>query len=121
MAIKIELGPTSATAIDLKVNYASIHGKKQLSSQHRTLAGSLYVYTWSTYIKHIFNVNHMSTSNASIVNSWWENNTELLLFITSDSNTEISSVIITNKDKPVNKFEKPYYTFQKGSIKLESY
>lgn len=85
MSLTVELGPTSATAIDLKVDYASIHGKGQLSSKHRTLSGKMYVYKHGDYIKNRFNVNYMSAPNAAIVNSWWENNTELLLFVNSSS------------------------------------
>lgn len=85
MSLTVELGPTSATAIDLKVDYASIHGKGQLSSKHRTLGGRLYVYKWGEYIKNRFNINYMSAPNAAIVNSWWENNAELLLFVNSSS------------------------------------
>ncbi len=85
MSLKIEIGPTSQTAVELPIDYTSTFGKKQIASQHRTLSGNLYVYKHSAFIKHRFKVDFLSTENASIVNSWWENNTELLLFVSSGS------------------------------------
>ncbi len=119
--LTIQLGPTSGTAINLNVKYGGIHSQGKLGSKHRTLSGRLYVYTASTFIKHNFPVEFMTTANASIVNSWWENNTELLLFITSDSITEVQSLLLVNKDEPMNKFIKPYNTYKSGVLKLESY
>ena len=52
MSLKIEIGPTSQTAIELPIDYSSTFGKKQIKSQHRTLGGNLYIYKHSDFIKH---------------------------------------------------------------------
>ena len=119
--LTLELGPTSQTAIELKAKYSSKFSKDQQRSMHRTLTGNLYIYRWSNFIKHSFSVNFMQSSNAAIVNSWWENNTELLLFVTSDSVTEVFSVVLTNRNTPMNKYQKPYNTYLSGKLQLESY
>jgi len=120
-SLVVKLGPTSQQAITLNLKYNSTFSKYQMRADHRTLSGKLYVYLWSNYIKHKINVTYMQTSQAAIVNSWWQTNTELLLFITSDSNTEVQSVVLLNKEFPMTKFVKPYNTYMEGKLELESY
>ena len=119
--LTFELGIDSSTAIELNVKYNTIISKQQMRSAHRTLSGNLYIYRWSNFIKHKINVDFMQSSNAAIINSWWETNTELLLFVTSDGTTEVQSVMLLNKDFPMNKYVKPYNIYLSGKLQLESY
>ncbi|NIP50488.1 MAG: hypothetical protein GWN13_00650, partial [Phycisphaerae bacterium] len=62
-----------------------------------------------------------SEENASIVNSWWSSRAELLYFVTSDTMTDVYSVMIMNKENPLGGYNKPYDTYRKGKLILESY
>ena len=61
------------------------------------------------------------SSEAGIINEWWDDGEKLILFITSGSATEVHSVQIANGDKPFSKFSKPYDNLYKGVIELEGY
>ena len=116
-----ELGITSATVATLYPEWDYKGGKKQIRSEHRTRAGRLYLYNWGDYEAYKFKVDWVPASDAALVNSWWEANSELLLFITSSTATEVHSVMLMNDETPLLQFTKPYDNYYKGKIELESY
>jgi len=121
MALKFELGISSVDAVTLKPEYNYKGGEKQLRTEHRTKAGKLFLYKWGDYKSFSFTVNYLPASDASLVNSWWDSNTELLFLITSDTATEVHSVVLMNKDTPFQSFAKPYADLYKGKVLLEGY
>lgn len=121
MALTFELGISSSDAVTLYPEYNYKGGEVQLRTEHRTKSGKMYLYKWGEYRKIQFNVNYLPASDASLVNSWWDTNTELLFFITSDTATEVHSVVLMNKDTPFQQFNKPYADKYKGKVLLEGY
>ena len=122
MSLVYELGISSDTAVVLRPEYSSKpKNRKQTRSEMRARSGGLYRYIWATYDKVLLNLNFVPASDASIVNSWWEAGSDLLLFITSDSTTEVRSVQILNKEIPFSQFVKPYDNLMKGKLELEGY
>ena len=115
-----ELGISSTDAIEIKPlwDYKVEDFKREVKS--RTLIGKLYKATYGHYPKFDIDVEVVTSEHMTIINSWWESNAELLLFITSDSVTEINSVVLMNKDTPINRYYKNTGYF-KGSIELEGY
>lgn len=84
MSLSFELGISSDTAIVLRPEYSSKpKNRKQTRSDLRARNGALYKYIWSTYDKIKFNLEFVPSSDATIVNSWWESGTDLLLFVNS--------------------------------------
>ena len=63
----------------------------------------------------------MEVGDAAIVNSWWDTNTKLLFFITSNSVTEIHSVMIMNTETPFAQYVNPFDDKMKGQVELEGY
>ncbi len=116
-----ELGISSVDAVTIKPEYNFTIGKKQIKSQNRARSGKLYLYKWSEYKKFKFGLNFVSDTTASIINSWWDTNTELLFFMTSGSNTEVHSVMILNNNTPLGSHPKPHIDKFKGSVQLEGY
>lgn len=121
MSTTYELGITSATAITLYPEYDLKIEEKQIRNEHRSKSGKLRVYKWGDYNRINFNVNWLAAADAAIVNSWWDSNTELLFFVTSDTATQVYSVMILNKETPMNQFNAPYREYYKGKILLEGY
>jgi hypothetical protein len=121
MALTFELGISSVDAITLYPEYDYKGGEIQLRTEHRTKSGKLYLYKWGDYSKFQFNVNYLPASDASLINSWWDSNTELLFLITSGTATEVHSVVLMNKDTPFQQFNKPYADKYKGKVLLEGY
>lgn len=121
MALTYELGITSQTAIELKPEYDYKESQVQIKNVHRTRSGRLRTYTWADYKHFEFTARFVTAENAAIVNSWFDSNAELLFFITSDSTTEVHSVVITNPDSPFQQHIKPYRTYYQGKISLEEY
>lgn len=121
MALIFKLGISSVDAITIRPEYSASFGEKQIRSEVLTQRGRRYVYKWGDYEEIKLPVDYVSGTNASVINSWWDTNTELLFFITSDTATEVHSVFITNKSRPLAKYVKPYDTYLKGTIQLEGY
>lgn len=116
-----ELGISSSDAVEIAPDYDSQFEVKQIRSEHRTPTGKLRIYKWGDYYRASMKVMWMVDTAASLVNSWWETNTELLLFITSSTATEIHSVYIRNDESPFSKFMIPYDNYYEGEIELETY
>lgn len=121
MALTFELGINSATAIQLYPEYDYKDNAKLVETRHRTLSGKQYQYKFGSYENFAFSLNYVSEANASIINSWWDSRAELLFFVTSGSTTDVYSVMINNKDNPLDGYNKPYDTYRKGKMILESY
>ncbi len=121
MALTFELGISSADAVTLYPEYDYKGGEVQLRNQMRTPSGKGYLYKHGDYKKFQFSIQFLPASDASLVNSWWDTNTELLFFITSSTATEVHSVVIMNKDTPFQQFNKPYADKYKGKVLLEGY
>jgi len=121
MSTTFELGPTSATAVTLYPEWDYWNGEKQVRTEKRAKSGRLRVYKWYDYERIDFGLNWVPASDAAVVNSWWDSNTELLWFVTSDSTTEVHSVMILNEETPLAAYNKPYNNYYKGKIELEGY
>lgn len=125
MAVTFQLGISSVDAITIKPEYSSTFGKKQLRSEILTQVGRRFVYKWGDYDQIKLKVDYVSGTNAATINGWWDTNTELLFFINSgigeQAETEVHSIFIANKTKPLSKYVKPYDNYLKGSIILEGY
>lgn len=121
MTLVFQLGPSSATAVTLRPEYDYAEPDRKIESRHRTLSAKEYVYRWSSYERFEFSVQYVPAGDAAIVNSWWDSNTNLLFFITSDSTTEVHSVRLGGEEKPLTGFNPPYHTYRQGKILLEGY
>lgn len=121
MTVTYELGISSVDAIQLYPEYDYKDPEKLIEIKHRTLSGREYSYKSGEYNHFEFTLQFVSLANASIINSWHNSRAELLYFVTSDSTTDVYSVMIMNKESPLSQFTKPYITYKKGKIILETY
>ena len=124
MSLIFKLGPTSATAITIYPSWDMSKGREMLASRLRTRSGRGYVYVWGTYNKLKLPLDFVSQANASIVNSWWETQLPLRLFVTSDGATscsDVTSVRITGDSQPFTVYQMPYTEYYQGTIELEGY
>lgn len=121
MSLTFQLGISSADAVILRPEFDYQGGRRQIASSHRTKAGRLYRYTWGDYERFQFTLDFVPASDAALVNSWWSTDTELLFFVSSDTATEVHSVMITAKQTPLRRFRAPYADLYKGKILLEGY
>lgn len=115
------LGPDSSTAITLDVNYDYNNQEVPIRNSHRTKSGRGYFYHWGEFDRVTFGVDLIPVESASIINSWWHSQTELLFFVESGDACEVSSVMITNGSQPFSQYAKPYDNLMNGSIVLETY
>lgn len=150
MSLIFQLGTTSSDAITLRPEFDYQERKLQIKNSLRTVSRRGFNYIFSDYKRFDMSVDYVSGNNASIINSWWESDTKLLLykaieisggfllvesgggfFLLEDGgfvelespgySTEVFSVYITNRETPLRQFRKPYNNYYKGSIQLESY
>ena len=110
----------SANSISFEPEWGKTDPDKKIESQHRTKTGGLYRYKWGGYSQFKFNVEYVNSSDAAIINSWWNTNTELL-FMDEDDATTVSSVQIMNGAKPLTEKIKPYLEYTVGTINLSTY
>jgi hypothetical protein len=121
MALTFELGPTSATAVELFPEYDYKKRVVTNKSQHRATSGKQYTYIWGSWTEFEFSAHYVDENDAANVNSWFESNTELLFFVTSNSNTEVNSVRIQGEQSPFQELIKPYDNLYQGKLFLSTY
>ena len=121
MSTAYELGTNSSDAVTLYPEQEYSKAKQQIRNEHRTRSGKLYLYKWGDYSRIKFDVNWVPASDAALVNSWFDTNTKLLFFVTSDSATEVFSVMLLNKETPLAQYNAPYNNLYRGTILLEGY
>lgn len=115
-----ELGISSANAITLSPRYDYQNIDEKIEDSIRVIE-NYYAYKWGDYKKFAFKVDFITNSDAAVVNSWWESNTDLLFFVTSDSATEVHSVMLRGNLTPLGNYKKPYDNYRSGKILLEGY
>jgi hypothetical protein len=98
----------------------------QLRNQNRAANGALFVRKQGDYNRITIGQVNMAMENATVINSWYGDNKELLLEISSgDSVTSFStepfSVMIVNNDSPFQERILPYDGEFQGMIELEGY
>lgn len=121
MSIIFKLGINSNTAVTIRPDFDYELGKKQIRNDHRTRGGHLYMYKWSDYIKIKFKTEFVPATDAAVINSWFDTNTDLLWFVTSGGVTDVYSVVIVNDDTPLKAHTAPYAEYYSGKIELEGY
>lgn len=109
----------SSNGITVMPEYDYANRGEKVESRHRTREGYEYVYKWGSFERIEFSVRFVNSEFESIVNSWWESNTDLLWM--EESGTVVTSVHITNSRKPISEFERPYTNLFKGKIELGTY
>lgn len=109
----------SSTGLDVFPEYDFKDSGEKIETRLRTRDASEYVYKWSEYQKIKFSVAFVNSEFKSVVNSWWSSNTDLLWM--EVGGTSVTSVHLVNKDKPIDRFQKPYTDLFGGTIELESY
>lgn len=109
----------SSNGVTLYPEWDYTENDKKIEDRHRTRSGAEYVYKWGGYRQRKFSVRYVDSATMAIVNSWWNSNTPLLFM--KEGDTDITSCYLTNRDKPISKFIKPYDTLFEGVIELGEY
>jgi len=109
----------SADGVEVFPEYNYTEGDRKVESRTRTSTGAEYVYKFGSFESWKFGVQFVNSSFYAIVNSWWLSNSELLWVKTGD--TDVSSVRIINRKKPIGKFIKPHDDLYAGTIELSTY
>lgn len=121
MTTSYKLGITSVDAIQLYPDWDYTDGEKITRSEHRTRSGNYYQYKWNDYKRIAFKTSFVNSSNASIVNSWWDSQTTLIWFKIDGATVDCTSVMIMNNEQPFQTNVKPYTEYWQGVIELEEY
>ena len=109
----------SNTQVNLEPEFDFKDSSTKIENQHRTRDGSLFKYFWDEYPRIKFTIRFINSAQTKQINEWWSNNTELEFY--EEGTTDVSSVLITNKTKPVDQFIRPYTDKFQGRIELEGY
>lgn len=109
----------SSTGVTLYPEYDYKEVDEKIETRSRAREGDEYVYKWGDINKWQFSVAFVNSSTKAQVNSWWGGNVDLLFM--EEGGTDVSSVRLIGKKKPISHFQKPYDTLFKGKIELGSY
>lgn len=109
----------SSNGVDVNPEYDFAQEDEKVERRHRVRSGKEYVYKFGDYSNFKFTVRYVNSEFRSIVNSWWNTNTELLFM--EEGGADVYSVRIFNDNMPVSKFEEPYTDLFKGKIELSTY
>ena len=119
----IRLGPVgSYVTLTGKIGYDYRFAEGIDRKDMRTKGGQLYTYiqngSWTT-LK--LPASWISSSDRSLINSWWKTATNLLFFEDSDQSSTFFNVRIMGIQEPFQSFVKPYFrTYYAGEIILET-
>ncbi len=108
-----------ADVVSFSPEYDFIDSSKKIESRHRTRDGSEFVYKWADQEQISFSLEYVNSSDKSVINNFWRNNTDLTLYNSNDAS--VFSCYITNKSLPIGQLNKPYNNLFKGKLKLEAY
>jgi len=114
------LGTSSSDAISLNPKYDYKESNEKIEDNIRVIE-NYYAYKWGDYKRFEFKVDYIVGSDAAIVNSWWESNTELLFFVTSEEITDTYSVMLRGDLMPLGSYNKTFDEYYSGNIELEGY
>lgn len=110
----------SATRVSIQPEYDYKEEDKLVEVQHRTRDGSLYQYTWGSYVYKKFSLKWINSADASVINSWWKSKATLH-FYEDTAPTAVETVMLLNKSKPIGKRIKPYSDKFAGTIELSTF
>lgn len=109
---------TNSYSLDIEADYEGYKDSAvRIENTHRVRDGGLYIYKWGGFDKINLPVSFVNSSYQAIVNSWWDSGAALVY----TNGTDVSSVYVRNKSKPIDTLMKPYDDQFKGVIILESY
>lgn len=114
------LGINISDAIEICPLWNYSKEQESYKTDSRALASNLYRTTLGGYNRIAFDVNFLTSEHMTYINSWWESGAELFFFITSDTVTEVHTVVLMGDDSPIRKYQGNTGYF-KGSIELESF
>ena len=109
----------SADGVTLEVEYDYKDERTKIEDKHRTRDGSQTVYKWAAWDKLSFSVRFVNSSTRDSINTWWEDNTDLLF--KDENSTQVYTVRLSNDKLPISSFIKPYTDLWQGKIELEGY
>lgn len=92
---------------------------KKIESEHRTRSGRNYIYKWGEYDEVSFTAKYVDRLTKDIVNSWWQNNDQLLLI--DEYGTKVMSCQLMNNTAILDTAIKPYNNLFSGIIELGTY
>lgn len=99
--------------IDLNIDWDSRNDKTIIKSEIPTIGGYVSSYLWGSFNNFSLNINYITTSDALILNSWWETNTELTLYY------ETTSYNVLLRESPFKSLNRPYFDQYTGVLIFE--
>lgn len=108
----------SNTSVTLRPEYDFSSGVRKIESRFRSKSGPEYAFKWADYTKITFTATHITSADATQINSWWLSNTELNF--QQGAETPVSVRLVGNKS-PIAKRSKPNTFLHKGTINLEGF
>ena len=109
----------SSTGVDVDPEWDYKEASEKVESRHRTRDGSEFVYKWGDIGNIQFTVSFVDSSFRAQVNSWWGGNQALLWM--EEGGSDVTSVYLVNRTKPIDQFVRPYDDLFKGKIELGTY
>lgn len=120
--MSMRLGPTGSL-VTIVPEYSFAIAKTKEEARHRAHSGKLYQYLFNVYSKFEIPLNWVSSSDRTLMNSWWETNTNLEFYDDVEgAPSSFFDVRITNDIDPFPSFVRPYFQeFYEGTLVLEEY
>jgi hypothetical protein len=109
----------STNGVSLYPEWDYARNDKKVENTHYTRSGRRYNYIWAVRGRIKFSVEHVDSSTAAVVNSWWASGQKLLF--KRVGTTDIMSCQLVNRSTPIGKYVEPYMDELKGVVELETY
>lgn len=101
--------------VSLDINWDMMRNEELIVDRVRTIGGRAADKVWASFKKFRFSMSNIPSSDAGLINEWWEG-TDVLDF---EFDNYISSIYISNQGQPFQGLPKPYYNEWNGNLILD--
>ena len=111
---------TQVDPISLHPDWSLKEGGRLIESRHRSPRGQWRLKTWAAYFEYRIPLRWINTSEADLINWWWERGLNLVYTLDSSDDSAVYLCRIANRRQPIGRKERPYPDSWKGALELVS-
>lgn len=101
--------------INLDPEWSTERNDELIIENSRSFGGRESIYLWGKIDRFLFPLEYRTSSDSSLLNEWWLDQTDLFLFFDSTS----YDVRIINNEQPFQSLNQPYGVYWSGNILLD--
>jgi len=111
---------TQVDLLPLHPDWEFSEGGRIQETRHRFPQGNWRLNTWARFSEFRIPLRWISTSEAELINWWWEKGLNLVYTLDASDDSSVTLCRIVNPRQPIGRKERPYPDLWKGTLELSS-